>query len=626
MSPVTTKFGDANGCITPKMVDYYTERARGGAAMIVTEAFYLQPKYSLGNNSIILNNDSVIPGLTDLADAIHLYGSKLCVQIGAGSGRTALVGISAENPPVSASAVPSFANPNLICREMTLDEIHEIIDSFYASALRVKMAGADAINIHAHNGYLIDQFMSSVWNKRTDEYGGNFENRMRFAVEIIQSIRKAVGPDFPIIFRITLDHKFPGGRTVDESLEILKYLEANGVDALDIDSGCYESLDYIFTPYYLGDACEMYVTQKVKESGIQIPLLNAGSHTPETAKKAVEDGLVDLVMIGRGMIADPQFANKLRLGDREDIRPCLRCNEECTKRLMMSLAPISCAVNCQVGQETRAEIRPAAVQKHIAIIGGGPAGLEAARVAALQGHTVDLFEQDSALGGLVHYIDTPDFKTQMLSLVEWYEYQMSKLGVNVHLNHTVSLETDDFSDADYIFYAGGAKSIKPNIKGIDSPNVENVIEAHKHTADLPHNIVIAGGGLSGCDLGLEIAMTGRQVTIVEMADRVANDLFMINQISLFTKFAENNIQILTGHKVIEISDHELVAEKTGSKEIVRIPADKIIYSFGSKPDRTFESQLKEKYAGKVTVIGDADFPGKISSAVRAGFSAALSIV
>lgn len=204
MSPVTTKFGDKNANITPKMVDYFAERARGGASMVTTEAFYLKPEYSIGANSVVLDCDDVIPALTDLADAVHLYGSKLCVQIGGGSGRTALWGISPENPPMCASAVPSFADPNLICREMTLDEIHDEIQCFYETALRIKMAGADAINIHAHNGYLIDQFMSEVWNKRTDEYGGSFENRMRFAKEIIEAIRKAVGHDFPIIYRITL--------------------------------------------------------------------------------------------------------------------------------------------------------------------------------------------------------------------------------------------------------------------------------------------------------------------------------------------------------------------------------------------------------------------------------------
>ena len=626
MSPVTTRLADADLAVSERMVDYWAERARGGAAMICTEAFYLKKEYCSGGNNVILDTDLCIPGIANLADAIHMNGSKLCVQLGAGPGRNSIFCLREGRLPMSASAVPSVADPNIVCRAMEIDEIEGIIQLYHDAAERVKMAGADAICIHAHNGYLIDQFMSPEWNLRTDEYGGSFEGRMKFPVEIIKAVRSAVGAAFPIIFRITLDHMTPTGRKVKDGIEILKYLEDKGVDAFDIDAGSYEALDYIFTPFYNGTACELFVADGVKASGIKLPLINAGAHTPESALKAVEDGLIDIAMIGRGFVADPEFANKLKNGQREDIRPCLRCNEECSQRIISRRVPISCAVNCQVGQERRFAITKAAKPVKLAVIGAGPAGLEAARVAALEGHEVELFDRDSGLGGQMQYISTPDFKSQMKALVRWYTRQMKELGIKVTLGREITPGDAALADADVIFFAGGSRQIRLPLLGIDRENVMNVLEAHKRAAEIKDNtVVIAGGGLSGCDLALELSMAGNRVTVVEMTEKMAGDVFAINKIALMRMLKENNVTLLPGHKAVGITESSLEAEVVKTGERRELAADLIIYSFGSKPDEALISEYKKVYGDRLAVIGDSSAPGKICNAIHSGYSAAFNI-
>ncbi|WP_145152559.1 NAD(P)/FAD-dependent oxidoreductase [Paenibacillus xylanexedens] len=623
MSPMGTNSASPDGRISLEEIDYYEERAKGGAGMIILGAQFLTEDLAQGVLEGIVEKDYVIPLLTDLVDAVQHYGTKIIAQLSCGTGRNALPDRSGK-PPVSASAIPAIYNPEVLCHPLTVEEIQTIMEQFADSAARLKRAGFDGIEIHAHAGYLIDQFMSPIWNKREDEYGGTTEKRMRFAIEIVQAIRQAVGPDMPILFRMALDHRFEGGRTVEDSLEMLQILERAGVDAVDIDAGSYERIDYIFPPAYLGDACMDYICEPARQV-VNIPILNSGSHTPESAVRLIESGNSDFVMFGRALIADAELPNKLRDNVREDIRPCIRCNEECIGRIIERNTKISCAVNIQAANEKRFAIHPAETAKKVVVVGGGPSGLEAARVAALKGHEVTLYEKEASVGGQVTSAATPEFKGQLRALIGWYERQLTQLHVKVKLNHEIKPDDPALEAADHIFIGAGAVPLVPPIPGIDNDNVVGAIEAHLQK-DLVHgeHIVITGGGLTGCDLGLELAMEGKKVTIVEMRPEAGQDVMYINRAALMPMLDSYGVTILGGHKVLSFEANGLHAEKAdGSK--VFIEADTIINAFGMRKNTTIAELIRAKFGTKTSLMGDCVKIGKVGTAVRSGFYAASAI-
>ncbi|WP_339167342.1 NAD(P)/FAD-dependent oxidoreductase [Paenibacillus sp. FSL R5-0341] len=623
MSPMGTNSASPDGRISLEEIDYYEERAKGGAGMIILGAQFLTEDLAQGVLEGIVEKDYVIPLLTDLVDAVQHYGTKIIAQLSCGTGRNALPDRSGK-PPVSASAIPAIYNPEVLCHPLTVEEIQTIMEQFADSAARLKRAGFDGIEIHAHAGYLIDQFMSPIWNKREDEYGGTTEKRMRFAIEIVQAIRQAVGPDMPILFRMALDHRFEGGRTVEDSLEMLQILERAGVDAVDIDAGSYERIDYIFPPAYLGDACMEYMCEPARQV-VNIPILNSGSHTPESAVRLIESGNADFVMFGRALIADAELPNKLRDNVREDIRPCIRCNEECIGRIIERNTKISCAVNIQAANEKRFAIHPAETAKKVVVVGAGPSGLEAARVAALKGHEVTLYEKEASVGGQVTSAATPEFKGQLRALIGWYERQLTQLHVKVKLNHEIKPDDPALEAADHIFIGAGAIPLVPPIPGIDNDNVVGAIEAHLQK-DLVRgeHIVITGGGLTGCDLGLELAMAGKKVTIIEMRPEAGQDVMYINRAALMPMLDSYGVTILGGHKVLSFEANGLQAEKAdGSK--VFIEADTIINAFGMRKNTTIAELIRAKFGTKTSLMGDCVKIGKVGTAVRSGFYAASAI-
>ena len=617
MSPMGLNAAHPDGRIDDDEIHYFEERARGGAGLIIMGCQFLTEELAQGSLEGYLDKTHVIPQLTNLCEAVQKYGTKISAQLSCGTGKNAF-STMLKDVPVSASPIPSMFNPDLLCRALTVEEIQEIMKQFHFSAKLLKNAGFDAIEVHAHAGYLVDQFMSAVWNKRTDEYGGTPEKRMRFAVEIVQSIRDAVGPDFPILFRIACKHHFEGGRTIEETIPMLKMLEDAGVDALDIDSGSYENIEYIFPPAYLGDACMEDVCEPARKA-VSIPILNSGNHTPETAVRLIESGNADFVMFGRPLIADPEIPKKLLKGKRKEVRPCIRCNEDCIGRIITRLTKISCSVNPVAGFEGRIKDKKDEESKKVVVIGGGPGGMEAARSAAIAGHKVILFEKDNSLGGQLKSAATPDFKSQLRELVEWYKHQMVIHNVDVHLNTEVTEDSPELAEADAIIVATGAIPLMPGIKGIE--NAVDIISAHTNPDRLKgERIVYCGGGLSACDSALETAMKGKKAAIVEMLDDIAVDDHFINKAALVPMLKQYGVEIYTGHKVIEITSNGVKALTTDGKEVF-IESDTIVAALGMKPNNTIAEKIASKYHLKTRVIGDCIQVGKVGNAIREGFYA-----
>ena len=621
MAPMGLNAGHRDGTIDTDEIDYFEERAKGGAGMIIMGCQFLTQDLAQGSLEGYLDSAYPIPQLTTLCETVQRYGTKIVAQLSCGTGKNAFANMYGE-PPVSASPIPSMFNPNLICRALSVEDIQTIMKQFAFSAKLLKDAGFDAIEVHAHAGYLVDQFMSAVWNKREDEYGGSPENRMRFAVEIVQSIRSAVGPDMPIFFRIAMKHHFEGGRTLEETLPLLKYLEDAGVDAFDIDTGSYENIDYIFPPAYLGDACMSEVCGPTRKATTK-PILNAGNHTPESGLTLIEAGYADFVLMGRPLIAEPDMAKKLLKGKRDEVRPSIRCNEDCIGRIINRLTKISCSVNPMVGFEKRFALVKTTEPKKVVVVGGGPGGMEAARTAALIGHDITLVEAAEGLGGQLRSAATPPFKSQLRELVTWYSHQLEILNVNVKLNTKVDADSQILADADEILVATGAVPVKVNIKGIE--NTVDILQAHLDESKLKgDHIIYCGGGLSSCDSALETAMKGKKVTIIEMLDEVAVGDHFINKASLIPMLMKYGVEICIGHKVLEITANGVKAAKKDGSEVF-IEGTTVVASFGMVPNNAVSRAIDEKYHNKTRIIGDCAKVGKVGGAVRTGMYAAMSI-
>lgn len=620
MCPMGTFHGESDGRMSEAEIDYYAERARGGAGMIIVEGQFAVREDEDSVGMLYLDTDKCLPRLYELTDAVHAYGAKICAQIGCGLGRNAFPR-SDGSLPVSASAVPTSYDPGIICRPLATDEIHAMVKSYIAAAERCKRAGFDAIEIHAHAGYLIDQFMSAAWNHRTDEYGGSFENRMRFPLEILEAVKKGTGADFPVLFRMAADHKFADGRGLEESVEIARMLENASIAALDIDAGCYNSIDWIFPPAYLGDACMRDVAAAIKKH-VSIPVLNAGNYTPDTALDAITAGDTDFVMLGRPLIADPAWPDKLRAGKPEEIRPCMRCNEHCIGGLL-SMKGLSCGVNAQAAREKRFAYSKTGSPKRVAIVGAGPAGLEAARVAADKGHAVTLFEKSGRIGGQLAAAATPSFKT-LRALLNWYDFQLNKLGVDIRLNTAVVPGSPELDAFDELIVAAGASPLVPPIPGLDGDNVVGVVDAHLEPDRIKGDrVIVMGGGMSGVDLAIELGMKGKQVTIVEMRPAIAADAFYVNLPAIFGAMARCGITQMCDHKIVRITDKGVAALNKQGEEVA-VEGETVVSAFGMLPNKDLADSFRSRYP-YARLIGDCTGIGKAGDAIRNGFFAGYAL-
>ena len=541
------------GTFSDRLMDYYERRAQGGVGLIITGVSLVNSKvepWEADGEPSLVTFDAAwkVRNFIQLTERVHDHGAKIFAQLTAGFGRVMPKRILNKPgvEPIAPSAMAAFWRPEIMTREMRLDEIRALVTSCGRAALVAQMSGFDGIELHGHEGYLLDQFMTPLWNQRTDQYGGSYDNRMRFALECIAGIKKAVGDDFPICYRIGIEHKLPGGRERDEGIRIAQDLEAAGVAALHVDAGCYDNWHWPHPPLYQPPGCMVDMAATVRPH-VALPLITVGRMGyPALADRVVGEGAADFVAIGRPLLADPDFPNKARHGSA--ICPCIGCHE-CMHRMHMNQS-ISCAVNPECGDEVRLKLTKAERLKKVMVIGGGVAGMEAARVCALRGHAVTLYEKSGRLGGVLNIAGASDFKKDLKDLLEYKRGQLEGLaGLRVVSNVEVTAETIRAEKPEVIFLATGSSPIsEAPIPGLEDTPVIMPDDIYKGKLPEGQKVVVIGGGAVGCEAAWHLAREGRQVSIVEMLPQVAGDLFMANRDMLLEELERCGVQIPHGHQ------------------------------------------------------------------------------
>ena len=632
--------GDAQGGFNQRGIDYYTARARGGTGLIITGVTFVDntiEEHGMPNcpNSTY-NPVQFVRTAREMTERVHAYNARIFLQMSGGFGRVTIPTNLGEFPPVAPSPI-QHRWLDKTCRALTVDEIHELVRDFGEGAYNAKRAGFDGVQIHAvHEGYLIDQFAISLFNQRTDEYGGSLENRLRFAHEIVEEIKRRCGQDFPVMLRYSpksfikalREGALPGeefeekGRDLPEGVEAAKLLVSYGYDALDVDVGSYDAWWWSHPPMYQKKGLYMPYAKLVKEN-VDVPVLCAGRmDDPDMAEGAVNDGVCDIISLGRPLLADPDYVNKLRRGERKCIRPCISCQDGCMGRIQ-EYSMVNCAVNPQAARERVTAYNPVLKAKRVLVIGGGVAGCEAARVLAERGHKPEIMERSGHLGGNLLAAGAPPFKEDDIALVHWYENEMQRLNVPVHFNTAVDPDSALYEEYDAVIVATGATPKKFPL-GENAP-IYTATDALLGKTPIGERVTVVGGGLVGCETALWLAQEGKCVTIVEALDR----LMAVNK-PLCHANSEMLERLLPFHGVGTLVSSS-VQKYEGGKIFVKTPqgerqldCDTVILSVGFREDRgVFDAW--ETSAREIYLLGDAKKVANIMYAVWDAFEVANHI-
>jgi 2,4-dienoyl-CoA reductase-like NADH-dependent reductase (Old Yellow Enzyme family)/thioredoxin reductase len=622
VAPVVTNYCTSDGLATDRYIAYHEEKAKGGWGLIIAEAYMVNKNAKGYARMAGLWNDDQIASHKKLTDTVHKYPTKIFAQI-FHAGRQSNSKVNGGMQPVAPSAIPCPWHRELP-REITVQEIAAIVNDFGDCALRAKKAGFDGVEIHVAHGYLLSEFVSPYINKRIDDYGGCFENRLRIVREVYENVRGKVGKDFPVTARISGSDGFVGGVDIMESRLVAKALETMGFDGLHVSKGFYG--DYVegggsVAPMYVGHGVGVPHAREIKKL-LHIPVITVNRiNDPILAEDIIERGEADFVALGRGSLADPHLPRKAKEGDTLSIRYCVGCLQGCVGVLGVN-GDVTCMVNPAVGREYEIDYAKIANPKLVFVAGGGPGGMEAARVAAIKGHKVVLFEKAEQMGGQLRSAAYPPGKSALATYTSWLIRELKKLEVDIRCNTELTKEIVQADKPDAVIVATGGLPSVPPINGIDKPHVlfaEDVLLGKIPTGD---NIVVAGGGEVGGETAAHLAMEQKGVTIVEMLPDVFPEINPLNKIQLKSILNQFGVRIHVNTKVLEIRDNEVLAE--GPQGKISLPADTVVLALGYTPNNKLVNSLNG-LCDNVVVIGGATNTSDAMVASREGFDAALAL-
>jgi 2,4-dienoyl-CoA reductase-like NADH-dependent reductase (Old Yellow Enzyme family)/thioredoxin reductase len=628
MPPMGTNYAEAGGAVSERMLDYYGARAGGGVGLIIVEGSapsvrcntYLKgpPSYQAS-----LGDDKFVPGWKKLTDVAHRYDAKVAIQIMHATledwdGK--VVQVSPSPLIVPARVMGILGQPP---HELTPEEIAERVNWFASAAKRAREAGFDGVEIHGAHQYIVSAFLSSATNRRTDRYGGSIENKARFLTEILQAVRTETGADFPVWVRFNAQEwGVEDGITIEETKQMVPLMVKAGAEALHVSA--YGVGSYITTAPICDTAGFLVpLAQDVKKLS-SVPIIAVGRLDLELGEKILKEGKADLLAVGRRLLADPDLPNKVAGGKSDEVIPCIGCME-CIERLAFDERGqgVTCVVNPALGREKAYEVKPATRAKNVAVVGGGPAGMQAAVVAAGRGHQVTLFEQDAKLGGLLHASALPPFKGDIVPWMNYLVNQVKRAGVEVKLNTNATAETVGKLDPDAVVIATGGTPAMPDIMGIDESNTVTAQDVLSGKAKVGQKVVIIGGGMVGCETGRYLAEQGKKVTIIEILKRMANDMFPMTRRRLMDGLRSKKVTLLTSATCEQVRGHSVhVTTGDGKKET--IPADTVIIAVGYRANDDLYKALQGKVP-EIHCIGNASEPRRILEATNEGYQTGLAL-
>ena len=618
LPPLASFLIEKGGGITDRAVEHYRRRAAGGPAMVIMEACAVSPEGVVSENQARIDSDRLLKGLSRIAEAIRAEGAVPAIQIHHAGRQTSAKVI--ERLPMAPSPLPCPAIRGDVA-PLTVEQIQELVDKFADAAVRSREAGFELLEIHGAHGYLINQFLSRYSNIREDAYGGDIAGRTRFALDIIAEIRNRLGSSFPISFKISAQEFVPDGLTVEESIDILKLLVTAGIDAVQVSAGNDSTPEWICQPMFMQKACLVESAAAIKKA-LKIPVMAVGRiNDPWTADNIIAKGMADLVCIGRGLMADPEMPIKAQEGRFDEIRTCIACNT-CMQSIYRK-GRLECLVNPALGREQEMQILPTTQPKKVMVVGGGPGGLNAAWVAAKRGHEVHLYEKQTYLGGQLVPGSKTAYKREMQSLINFQKRQVELNGVICHMGQEVTAETVQKENPDVVILATGSRPVLPPVEGIDEALVVTFDVVLNGNVQENKPTVIIGGGSTGCEVAYHLSEMGSPVTIVELMPKIGGDIEAVTKKLLLRKLKENNVRILTEHRLLRVGKNSLVVAGPDGIETI-IEAQRVVIAIGIRQDDTIHQQIKA-LGYETHVIGDCLEPRTAKSAIYEGAKLGRSI-